>query len=136
MPPNSQVIIFDDSTDYVETAIEMIEGEGHTIIGTAGSIAALEKKLQDWKLSILDGQSIVAILDNRAPWKDDEEPDPNGVGKVAERMIKQTIEYATTVATTSTDSDMVGYGDYRYNRIRETLNIGKYITNLPAVSRK
>ncbi len=136
MPPNSQVIIFDDSTAYVETVKETLKREGHTIIGSAGSIAALEKNLNDWKRNILDGQSIVAILDNRAPWKDGEEPDPNGVGKVAERMIKEALEHTTTIATTSTDSDNVGYGDYRYNRIHETVNIGVYITNLPAAARK
>lgn len=136
MPPNTQVIIFDDSTEYVETVIEILESEGHTIIGSAGSIAALEKNLPDWKLKIVDGQSIVAILDNRAPWNDGEFPDQKGVGKVAERTIKQAIENTTTIATTSTDSDNVGYGDHRYNRIREQINIGVYITNLPAVARK
>ncbi|MDP1722741.1 MAG: hypothetical protein Q8L37_06025 [Candidatus Gottesmanbacteria bacterium] len=136
MPPNAHVIIFDDSKAYVETAIGTIEGEGHTIIGSAGSIKDLEKNLPQWAIEFTDVDSIVALIDNQAPWKDDEEPDPKGVGEVAERMIKNAIGQATTIATTSKDSDQVGYGDVRYNRITERVNIGKFITDLPVASRK
>lgn len=134
MPKNASVIIFNDSKEYVETVGEIIEREGHTVIGTAGTIEGLKKSLPDW-IHNMPAKPIFALVDNQAPWNDGEEADPKGVGDIADRMIKEIFPTCTTVATTSAGNDDVGYGDIRFNYRYETISIGKFLTNLPAKER-
>lgn len=130
---NSFVIIFEDNPDALKTAIELLQREGHRNIGTAGSIEDLRINLPGWTTSIRPDQPVIALIDNQAPWNDGEEPDPRGVGSIAERMIKEAIGHVTTVATTIDDN--VGYGDVRYDPRNRDVNVGKFVTQLPAKER-
>lgn len=129
------VIIFEDSPDTLETTKELLQIEGFTDIGTAGSIDELQTNLPLWIKNMTREKPVIALIDNHAPWRKGQEPDPKGVGGIAEKMIKEAIEGVITVSTTSDDNINIGYGDYRYNRRESGINLGKFVTQLPAKER-
>lgn len=139
MPPNAFVIIFEDDPDALEMTREYVENGNHTVIGEAASIESLEKLMHDLldetsdKNHITEIQKgpVVALLDNEAPFNDGAQPESKGVGAVAERIIKEQIEHAITVATTSKDVKQVGYGDHRFFPNEGYDTLGRFIDSLP-----
>lgn len=132
MPPNARVIIFDDTQDLIYIMSEILLSEGHDVIGSAKSIESLENNLDQWASETSSRVPNVALIDNQAPWHDGESPDYKGVGDIAERKIKASIENIITIATTGTDPEEAGYGDFRYAWGADDGNIGEFITQISA----
>lgn len=136
MPPNAQVIIFDDDEMRREYMREGLHDKGHTVIGEAGSIEELESLLP--ALTFAPDEQTVALIDNNAPWKTGEEPDSKGVGRSAEKRIidffKSIGQPVITVSVTLSENPQ--YGEHHYSlRTEPTGIIGTYVTNLPRKER-
>ncbi len=133
MPPKASVIIFDDDAEMRETTRRLLVRGGHTVIGEAGSIDGLEQLLSS--LQQETKKETVALLDNNAPWYDGEEPDSKGVGKTAEKRIKEALTDVITVATTHAGGEEAGYGDYYFNPGTGMKDLSEFIDALPAKER-
>lgn len=126
MAPNSKVIIFEDNSVVAEMMQESLAEEGHTVLFVADSIETLEQLLPT-----ISGAD-VALLDNQAPWKTGQAPDYKGVGKIAEKRIREALgEGVSTVATTSDEHP--SYGEHIFTD--RMTQIGKFVTALPRKER-
>lgn len=129
MPPNATVILFDDSRDYADTATEVLERSGHTVIRILSNIDELQKYLATDEAK----RATVVVLDHIAPWNAGEEADDKGVGPAAELRVRQALgESVITIANTSKKKP--GYGDHQ-NITKSSFDLADLITRIPAKER-
>jgi CheY-like chemotaxis protein len=127
-PQNASVLIFDDDRSFADLMTEVLEMDGHQVVGTARSIDSLTTLTQDLKEH---GVKVdVALLDNHALWKDGDKWDDT-VGWKADQVIQETLGEGPTRVATSSDYDPP-YGEMRFNKKQGIVgHLGEFVTALP-----
>ncbi len=121
-----RVIIFEDKPDTVERMRRELTESGHAVVGTAGSIEALQ---------ILLGSGVradIVLLDHQAPREEGGDVDDRGVGPLAEELVRKALgPEVVTVSTTSLDNPP--YGDFHFMKMTRDYkfgNVGEFVTSL------
>ena len=124
MNPTTYIILFNPDQDFVDTYREILEKNEYHILFVAPTIQDLERELESHQGEVRNlmskKQRIIALIENWAPWKPDEESDYLGVGIIAENRIRTAYgnQAVTCIALTTTDHSF--YGELTINITNES----------------
>jgi len=136
MVTRAKIFIFDDDTDHVTTIRETLEGapHDHKVVGVAENAVDAIRGLMTLRRRHVEIDTI--LVDRSAPKRKGTRPVEIG-HDVARRARRIMGDRPWIIAYTTADEKVARYGDRYYNpRLKRTDDLGRFITNLPARTKK